>query len=95
MKALGNIAVPSLCFGTSGLGNIGGAVSDEGATATIDQVIKASDVNSDGGGTGNGSGAVAYIETSPAYGLGLAEHRVGRALSHHSRERFILQTKVG
>ena len=88
MEPLGNIAVPPLCFGTSGLGNIGGAVTDVEASEAIDCVIKLQ--------TSTGSAdCVAYIETSPAYGMGLAEHRVGRALSHHPREGFVLQTKVG
>lgn len=86
MTSVGKLMVPPLCFGTSGLGNIGGAVTDAEASATIDQIIKSQ---------ATGVGLVAYVETSPAYGLGLSEHRVGRALSHHPRKSFLLQTKVG
>lgn len=36
-----------------------------------------------------------YFDTAPIYGFGLAEERLGRALSGVDRDRFVLATKVG
>ena len=86
LRPLGNgesaLQVPSICLGTSGIGNVGGKVSPRVAALTVDIAVEK------GGGT-------AYIETSGAYGNGLAEHRTGLALSGHTRRDFILQAKVG
>lgn len=38
---------------------------------------------------------VRYFDTAPHYGLGLAERRLGQALSPHHRSEYILSTKVG
>ena len=40
-------------------------------------------------------GGVRYFDTSPWYGRGQAEHRVGRALYRQPRDEFAISTKVG
>lgn len=35
------------------------------------------------------------FDTAPAYGKGEAEHRLGRAIKRHGRDRFVLSTKAG
>ncbi|WP_158815624.1 aldo/keto reductase [Methylocapsa sp. S129] len=40
-------------------------------------------------------GGVRYFDTSPWYGKGQAEHRVGRALYRKPRESFVISSKVG
>jgi D-threo-aldose 1-dehydrogenase len=36
-----------------------------------------------------------YFDTAPFYGHGLSEHRYGAGLRHHSRDAYLLSTKVG
>ncbi len=36
-----------------------------------------------------------YFDTSPFYGLGLSEHRMGAYLRHQPRDAFVLSSKVG
>jgi D-threo-aldose 1-dehydrogenase len=40
-------------------------------------------------------GGVRYYDTSPWYGRGQAEHRVGRALYRRPREDFVISSKIG
>ena len=40
-------------------------------------------------------GGVRYFDTSPWYGKGQAEHRVGRALYRKPRDQFVISSKVG
>ncbi len=40
-------------------------------------------------------GGVRYFDTSPWYGKGQAEHRLGRALYRRPREEFVISSKVG
>ena len=40
-------------------------------------------------------GGVRYFDTSPWYGKGQAEHRVGRALYRQPRETFVISSKIG
>ncbi|HEY4253184.1 MAG TPA: aldo/keto reductase [Roseomonas sp.] len=41
------------------------------------------------------AGGVRYFDTSPYYGYGRSELRVGHALRQHPREDFVISTKVG
>ena len=41
------------------------------------------------------SGGIAYFDTAPFYGHGLAEHRLGEALRPHDRSKVVVSTKVG
>jgi len=38
---------------------------------------------------------VRYFDTSPWYGLGLSERRMGHVLADHPRDEFVISTKVG
>ena len=38
---------------------------------------------------------IRYFDTAPFYGYGLSEHYFGNALRKHSREDYVLSTKVG
>jgi D-threo-aldose 1-dehydrogenase len=67
-------------YGTSGLGNLYEVIPDAVADATLAEAWQA---------------GFRYFDTSPFYGFGLAELRVGRFLRSVPREDFILSTKVG
>jgi len=69
-----------LGLGTAGLGNVFGDVDDE----TAAEVVAAA----------AGAG-VRYFDTAPYYGFGLAEQRLGRALSRLPAGSFTVSTKVG
>lgn len=70
------LAVPELGFGTAPLGNLYREIADDEARATIAAAFDA---------------GLAYADTAPHYGLGLAEKRLGAALAPHT----IVSTKVG
>jgi D-threo-aldose 1-dehydrogenase len=74
------VQVTELGFGSAPIGNLYAAVSDEQAEATVDVAWQA---------------GVRYFDTAPHYGLGLAERRLGRALSSHPRSEYAISTKVG
>jgi D-threo-aldose 1-dehydrogenase len=76
----GAIAPGPIGFGAAPLGNLFARVSDEVA---FDTVSAAWDVG------------VRYFDTAPFYGAGLSEARLGRALASHSRDTFVVSTKVG
>jgi D-threo-aldose 1-dehydrogenase len=40
-------------------------------------------------------GGIRYFDTSPWYGKGQAEHRVGRAFYRQPRDEFVISTKIG
>jgi D-threo-aldose 1-dehydrogenase len=88
MAAVGNrrrigrtdVQVTELGFGSAPIGNLYAAVGDEQATASVDAAWQA---------------GVRYFDTAPHYGLGLAERRLGRALSAHPRGEYVISTKVG
>lgn len=69
-----------LGFGTAPLGNMFRNISDEEALATVDAAWEH---------------GTRYFDTAPFYGAGLAEIRLGEALSKHRRDDYILSTKVG
>lgn len=72
--------LPRFGFGGAGLGNLFEDI-DEGTAE--DTLAVAWDEG------------VRLYDTSPWYGRGLSEHRVGRALFRKPRDAFILSTKVG
>ena len=74
------VAVTELGFGTSRLGNLYAATDDETATAAVDAAW---------------ASGIRYFDTAPHYGLGLAEHRLGKALANRPRDEFVVSTKVG
>ncbi len=75
------IALTTLGFGSTSLGNMYRAQTEDGAMATLAAAYSAD---------------IRYFDTAPLYGFGLAEHRVGSALRRMPPERdFVLSTKVG
>ena len=74
------LVAPVLSFGTAPIANLLKEVSDEDAASAVHAAWE----------TGS-----RYFDTAPHYGLGLGEKRLGEALSHYSRDDYILSTKVG
>jgi D-threo-aldose 1-dehydrogenase len=75
-----DVSVTELGLGTAPLGDLFVMVGDEEAAAIIGAAW---------------DGGVRYFDTSPWYGRGLAEHRVGRALYCKPRGEFVISTKIG
>jgi D-threo-aldose 1-dehydrogenase len=67
-------------LGTAPLGGLFTAVDEETALATVDRAWER---------------GVRFFDTAPLYGHGLAEQRLGQALSARPRDEFVLSTKVG
>jgi D-threo-aldose 1-dehydrogenase len=76
----GALALGRIGLGTAPLGNLFTVVGEEDAAQTVRRA--------------HGLG-VRYFDTSPHYGNGLSEHRVGDALRGFERADFVLSTKVG
>jgi D-threo-aldose 1-dehydrogenase len=76
----GGTVVSALGFGGAPLGDLYARLDDATAIATVDAAYVA---------------GVRLFDTSPLYGRGLSEHRVGAALRRHPRDDFVLSTKVG
>ena len=75
------ISVPGpLGLGGAPLGNLLAPVTDGVARGTIDAAW---------------SSGIRFFDTAPLYGFGLSEHRMGEVLRGHSRDDFVLSTKVG
>lgn len=78
--ALRDILPGTLGFGTAPLGNMFRDIPDAEARATVDAAWD------DG---------IRYFDTAPLYGAGLAELRLGEALSERPRDDYVISTKVG
>jgi D-threo-aldose 1-dehydrogenase len=76
----GWLRLSRLGLGTSPLGNLFAAVSEEAARETVVAAWKA---------------GLRVFDTAPLYGSGLAERRLGAALSELPRDELVLSTKVG
>ena len=74
------ISLPQLGFGGAPLGELFTKVSEADAEATLAAAWDA---------------GVRYYDTSPWYGLGQSEHRLGRFLYRQPRNEVLLSTKVG
>jgi D-threo-aldose 1-dehydrogenase len=72
--------VPRIGIGTAPLGNMLAPISDQDADAVLEQAVQQ---------------GLRYFDTAPLYGHGLAEQRVGRAVSRIERSKAIVSTKVG
>ena len=70
----------ALGFGTAPLGNMFRAIPEEEAAATVAAAWDQ---------------GIRYFDTAPFYGAGLAEMRLGGVLAGHSRDEYVLSTKVG
>lgn len=75
-----NLLQGKLGFGTAPLGNMFRNIPEQEALATVDAAWD------------NG---IRYFDTAPFYGAGLAEIRLGEALSKRNRDEYALSTKVG
>lgn len=71
------LMLPELGIGTAPLGNLFRPVSEEDARATLDAAFAA---------------GIAYADTAPFYGFGLAEKRLGAAAAG---QELVISTKVG
>ncbi|WP_394532216.1 aldo/keto reductase [Priestia aryabhattai] len=69
-----------LGFGTAPLGNMYRNIPEEEAIATVDAAWES---------------GIPYFDAAPLYGAGLAEMRLGEALSKRNRDEYVLSTKVG
>ncbi|MBV9725674.1 MAG: aldo/keto reductase [Gammaproteobacteria bacterium] len=69
-----------LGFGAAPLGNMFRNIPEEEAVETVDAAWQ--------------QGA-RYFDTAPFYGAGLSEIRLGKALTKHRREEYVLSSKVG
>ncbi|MEH7173849.1 aldo/keto reductase [Priestia megaterium] len=69
-----------LGFGTAPLGNMYRNIPEEEAIATVDAAWES---------------GIRYFDAAPLYGAGLAEIRLGEALSKRNRDEYVLSTKVG
>src|ERR1700726_4014695 len=75
------VCLPALGFGAAPLGNLYTARSDADAVATVQAALSAH---------------FRYFDTSPYYGFGLSEQRLGIALrSAVDRAGMVISTKVG
>ena len=69
-----------LGYGAAAVGNLYRAVDDESARLLLDAAWDA---------------GIRYYDTSPHYGLGLSERRLGEMLRSRPRAEFVVSTKVG
>jgi D-threo-aldose 1-dehydrogenase len=76
----GRIEIDRLGYGAAAVGNLYRAVDDEAAQRILDAAWDA---------------GIRYYDTSPHYGLGLSERRLGEMLRRRPRDEFVLSTKVG
>jgi aryl-alcohol dehydrogenase-like predicted oxidoreductase len=74
------IELGRLGLGTAPLAGLYEAVDDETAHAVIERAWEH---------------GLRFFDTAPYYGSGLAEERLGEALRHRPRDRFVVSTKVG
>jgi len=74
------VKVTALGLGTAPLGDLWDVIDESEATALLGAAWE---------------GGVRYFDTSPWYGKGQAEHRVGRALYRKPRDQFVISSKVG
>lgn len=74
------LAVTTLGFGGAPLGDLYAHLDEAQAVATIEAAL---------------DGGVTLIDTSPLYGHGLSEHRIGAALRRCPAAKPVLSTKVG
>src|SRR5262245_17791068 len=80
MEVRTSLLAGPLGFGTAPLGNMFRAIPEEEAIATVEAAWQE---------------GTRYFDTAPFYGAGLAEIRLGKALSKHKRDDYVLSSKVG
>jgi D-threo-aldose 1-dehydrogenase len=75
-----SLELSELSLGCAQLGNLYHEVTDEEARETFESAW---------------AFGTRYYDTAPHYGIGLSERRLGALLAGHSRDRYVLSTKVG
>ena len=80
VRPLGNTSITKLGFGGASMGNLYRPVSDACAAETLDAALHA---------------GINLFDTSPYYGFGLSERRLGNALRGIEKGDYVLSTKVG
>jgi D-threo-aldose 1-dehydrogenase len=82
LRVLGRtrLEVSAIGFGSAPLGDLYARLDEDTAIATVRAAVAA---------------GVTLFDTSPHYGNGLAEHRVGSGLRGVARDGYVLSTKVG
>jgi D-threo-aldose 1-dehydrogenase len=75
-----DVEVTELGLGTAPLGDLYELIEEDEARALLRAAW---------------DGGVRYFDTSPWYGKGQAEHRVGRALYREPRDQFAISSKIG
>jgi D-threo-aldose 1-dehydrogenase len=78
--AHGELELSEFSLGCAQLGNLYREISDEEARETVEAAWRR---------------GVRYYDTAPHYGIGLSERRLGALLATHSRDDYVLSTKVG
>ncbi len=74
------VSVTEFGLGTAPLGNLFDRIEDGEAAAIVAAAWE---------------GGARYFDTSPWYGRGESEHRLGRALYRRNRDEFVISTKIG
>ncbi len=74
------LTVPTLGFGAGAIGNLYTAVTDEEASAAVEEAYRL---------------GVRLFDTAPYYGYGLSEQRLGHALASLQADDALISTKVG
>jgi len=74
------VRIPELGFGGGPLGGLFEPLDDATATAAL---------------SAGWDGGIRYYDTSPHYGIGHSERRMGELLRDKPRDEFVLSTKVG
>ncbi|MCW2636746.1 MAG: aldo/keto reductase [Blastococcus sp.] len=80
MSTVGPVDLGPLGYGAAAVGNLYRAVDDESARRLLDAAWDS---------------GIRYYDTSPHYGLGLSERRLGEMLRQRPRADFVVSTKVG
>ena len=75
-----NAVVTKLGFGTAGIGDLTETLKEDVAQQTLQAAW---------------DGGIRYYDTSPFYGHGKSEHRLGHFLRQQPRSEFVVSTKVG
>jgi len=75
-----DLMVPELGYGASQFGNLYHTVTDEEVSEAL---------------AAGWAAGIRYLDTSPFYGLGRSEMRLGAGMQGYPRDDFILSTKVG
>ena len=74
------LEVTALGFGAAPIGGFRATIAESDAQSLLDAAW---------------NGGVRFFDTSPFYGYGRSELRVGHALRQRPREDFVLSTKIG